>query len=93
MGPYRSKWVQFIGRNEDIAANLSEVLTKLGYPITEEQIAAMPHENVSVVPKPAWDEYDKRRLLALELPTLKRFYSGPITENTLDTYLSQYQKH
>jgi hypothetical protein len=76
IGPEGYEYVDCIGRHETLQSDLLEVLTQLGYSVDP---ALMQMEPVNVSPsargKPVWDPELRRRILELEAPAIRRFYS------------------
>ena len=67
--------ISFIGKTENLARDLTDVLSRLGFAINSESVSKIEAVNVSKSPSSAvvWDEELRRAVLMLELPALVHF--------------------
>jgi hypothetical protein len=84
IGPPGHEFVNFIGRHESLVEDLVRVLLLLGHQFDERALQNHQPENVSLkrCGEPIWDSRLKRRLLELEAPAIRRFYSDRIDPRT-----------
>ena len=77
IGPPGHDFVQFVGRQEDLAEDLIAVLTTLDYEVDAAAIrrSARANESQKRHGEPAWDPELRRRVLELEAPAIRRFYT------------------
>lgn len=82
IGPEGGEFVGFVGRYEHLADDLVQVFQMLSLEFDEVALRAQAPANVSLSPygEIRWDEELKMRILELEAPIIKRFYSD---ENAL----------
>ncbi len=78
IGPPGHDYVQFVGRQETLAGDLVEVLTRLGCEFDVEMVRQAPRANESPkqMGEPVWDPGLRARVLELEAPAVARFYRG-----------------
>lgn len=74
VGPAAHHYVDFVGKNENLAQDLLKVLNHLEYDVSLKDITSIEKQNVSEGPKPEWRESDKEKIMYLEQGILKRFY-------------------
>jgi hypothetical protein len=77
IGPPGHDFVQFVGRQENLAEDLIRVLTTLGYEVDAPAIrrSARANESEKRHGEPVWDPELRRRVLKLEASAIRRFYS------------------
>jgi hypothetical protein len=76
IGPPGFETVDFIGRYENLIDDLVQVLKMLSCEFDESVLRQHPPANISLgaAGEPIWDPELRERILALEAPTLRRFY-------------------
>ncbi len=70
------RFIDMIGRVETFANDLSGALSRFGVSIAAEDIAEMPHKNVSIKSDITWDNGIRREVLAAESVAINRFHYG-----------------
>ena len=80
IGPPGFELVDFVGRYEHLADDLVRVLRLAAEEFDEEALRRQPPANVSITRygAPAWEDEQKARILALEAPTINRFWSTDV---------------
>lgn len=74
VGPPGWPKVDFVGRQEHLAAHLEQLLRRYGWAGAVKEV---PRIGVGENPAPDWNDDLKARVLAAEQPMLRRFYSDP----------------
>ncbi len=84
LGPPGNDRFDFVGRTESLRDDLTHVLRQLGYDFDEREIEqAKPiHVSGKKLGEPVWDADLRRRVLELESPAIRRFYSNDRPERT-----------
>ena len=79
IGPPGHDFVQFVGRQENLAEDLIAVLMTLGYEVDAPAIRRIARANESQkrYGEPVWDPDLRRKVLELEASAIRRFYADP----------------
>jgi hypothetical protein len=77
IGPEGYEFVSFVGRHENLTADLVHVLKLLGENFDQERLQAVQPVNISrkVLGEPIWDPVLRRQIIELEAPAIRRFYT------------------